>query len=103
MGILSRLTDPPKARPPLYRYKVLVVGLCLLAFIIFMNTREPGDIPDLYEDVLLVLAFLFCFVAYEFAWPTPVNVILRILALILIFFAIFYIFYFSRVLYPISP
>jgi len=86
MGILSRFTEPPKPAPPGYRYRMLVIGLCLLAFIILTGTSTLGEI-------VFILTFLFYVVAYEFTWPEPVNVILRVLALIGFVFALFYFFY----------
>ncbi len=96
MGILSRFTEPPKPTPPGFRCRTLVLMLCALALMIFCSltaTRTPTDRSDLYEGVVLILAFLFYFVAYEFAWPKPVNVILRVPALIGFVSALFYAFY----------
>jgi hypothetical protein len=67
-----------------------------------MIIRTPTYRFD-YGGVLLILAFLFHFLAYRFAWPTRVTVILRVLACICVVFALFYIFYLSRVLYPLAP
>ncbi|MHC4508288.1 MAG: hypothetical protein ACYTAO_04920 [Planctomycetota bacterium] len=86
MGILSGFTEPPKPAPPGHRYRMLVIGLCLLAFMILTGISTLGEVG-------FILAFLFYFVAYEFAWPTPVNVILRVLALIGALFVLFDIFY----------
>ena len=96
MGILSRFTEPPKPLPPSYRCRTLVLMLCGLALMIFCSltaTRTPTDRFDLDEGVVLVLAFLFYFVAYQFAWPTRVTVILRVLASICVVFSLFYAFY----------
>ena len=86
MGILSRFTEPPKPAPPGYRYRTLVIGLCLLAFMILTGTIT-------LVEIVFILTFLLYFVAFEFAWPKPVNVILRVLALIGFVFALFYAFY----------
>jgi len=88
MGILSRFTEPPKPAPPGFRYRMLVIGLCLLAFMILTGTSALGDI-----GFILMLMFLLYFVAFQFAWPKPVNVILRVPALIGFFFALFCAFY----------
>ena len=151
MGILSRFTEPPKPAPPGSRYRMLVIGLCLLAFMILTGagtlweivffftfllyfvafefawpkpvnvilrvpaligfffalfyafyTLTPTCRSDPYRGVV-ILAFLLLFLANRFAWPKPINVILRVLAWICFVFALFYIFYLSRVLYPLPP
>ena len=146
MGILSRFTEPPKPD----RYRKLVLGLCLLAFMILFGTLgeivfilmfllygvafefawpkpvnvilrvlaliglvvaafyvfytpTPTRRSDPYRGVFVILAFLLLFLANRFAWPTRVTVILRVLAWIGFAFALFYIFYLSRVLYPLPP
>jgi len=65
---------------------MLVILLCVLAFMISTGTSR-------FWDIVFILALLFYFAAYEFAWPKPVNVILRVLALIGFVFALFYFFY----------
>ncbi|MHC4567922.1 MAG: hypothetical protein ACYTE3_19435 [Planctomycetota bacterium] len=106
MGILSRFTDPPKPASPGYRYKTLVVMLCLLAFMTIIHltrTSTPTDRSGDYAGIVLILAFLFYFVAHEFAWRTPVNVILRVLACIFAVFAISYTFYTTTPSHPSDP
>jgi len=98
MGILSRFTEPPKPAPPGFRYRMLVIGLCLLAFMILTGTSPLGDI-----GFILMLMFLLYFVAFQFAWPKPVNVILRVLALIGFVFALFYFFYRRRPIWRSDP
>jgi len=96
MGILSRFTEPPKPAPPGYRYRMLVILLCVLAFMILTGTSTLGEI-------VFILTFLFYVVAYEFTWPKPVNVILRVLALIGFVFALFYFFYRRRPIWRSDP
>jgi len=96
MGILSRFTEPPKPRPPLYRCKMVVVLLCLLVFMFITrltSTSTPINRSDDLAGIVLIFALLFYFVSNEFAWRIPINVILRVLAYIFAIFAISYIFY----------
>lgn len=90
MGILSKLIEPLKSMSPDFRYRMLVIFLCLLAGMIILELTSTGTH---YDGIVLILAFLFYFVAYQFAWPTPVNVILRILALICTVFVVYFFFY----------
>lgn len=93
MGILSRFIEPPKPMPPGFRYRMLVIILCALAFMTILeltSTSTPTDSFDRYDDIVFILVILFYFVAYQFAWPTPVNVILRILSWICLVFILFF-------------
>jgi hypothetical protein len=86
MGILSNFTKPPKPQPPGYRYRFVVILLCLLAFTLMTGIGRP-------EYTIFILAFLFYFLSNQFAWPTRVMVILRVLALIGLVIALFNLFY----------
>ena len=82
--------------PPGFRYRMLVIILCALAFMTILeltSTSTPTDSFDRYDDIVFILVILFYFVAYQFAWPTPVNVILRILAWICTVFVVYFFFY----------
>ena len=96
MGILSRFTEPPKPAPPGYRYRMTVILLCVLAFMIITGTST-------FVHIVFILTLLFNFAAYEFAWPKPVNVILRVVALIGFVFALFYFFYRRRPIWRSDP
>ena len=102
MSIRSIFTEPVKLAPPAYRYGILVFVLFWLALEIrWYLIRPPADASDPYRTGIGLLMVLLLHLSSQFRWPKPVTVILRILALSWFVFALVYILYLSRVLYPL--
>jgi|GEM_PF-3824723 hypothetical protein len=57
-----------------------------------MHPRYPYD---RYNNTVVVLMLLLNNLAYQFRWPKPVTVVLRVAAWVWLAFGCFYIFYLS--------
>ena len=102
MNIRSIFMEPLKPMHPVYRYGMLVLILYLLAENIRWYFTLTPDWPyDRYGGLIGVLMLLFTHLSFVFRWPTSITVILRVLTFGLILFGGFYVFYLSRVLYPL--
>ena len=92
-----------KAADAAYRYGMLIVILVLLAWQIrWYFTFAHVYNGDPYGTGILVLALLFNHLAFAFNWPRAVAIALWVLAGSWIVFSLFYVFYLSRVLYPLE-
>ena len=87
---------------PVYSYGMLVLILGLVAWDIQWYVNLPaGYSYDPYGNGIGALALLLAHLAFQFRWPIRVTIVLRILALAWLLFAFVYVFYLSRVLFPI--
>jgi hypothetical protein len=83
-----------------YRYAVFVfvLGLFVVATQDYLSTA-PGRDP--YRGFVFPLMLLFSHLALAFRWPRPATIALEILSSGWMVFGLLYLFYWSRVLYPI--
>jgi hypothetical protein len=103
VSMWSKFVEPAEPAHPAVRYGMLALILVLLAWNIHLFvTLTPGYSGDPYMNGVVVLMLLFNHVAYQFKWPHSATAALRILAWIWLALGLFYIFYLSRVLYPIG-
>lgn len=101
MSLWSSFSKPAKPSSTAYRFAMLAVCLCLLAGNIHWRAQLSPDYPyHRYDNTVVVLMLLFNHLAYQFRWPTPVTVALRIVAWAWIAFGVFYLFHWSHRLYP---
>jgi hypothetical protein len=101
----ARVWEADTFRPqhrPLYRYGMLLFIIGLLAWLIHLDlTSPPSYYSDPYGPYIVPLMLLFIHLAYAFKWPRLVSIGLQTLAWSWIVVGLFYIFYLSRVLYPL--
>jgi hypothetical protein len=101
MNIRAIFTEPAKPKHPAFSCGFLVVIFVLLASEIQWHLSLPPTYShDRYGNLVVGLMLLFNHLAYSFRLPTPATVAVRILAWSWLLFGCFYIFYWSRVLYP---
>ena len=97
--MFTGFAQPPH---PAIRYGILVVLVGLLAWEIqSYRTLPPGYPYDPYSNIIVVIMLLFNHLAYMLEWHRHVAVVLRVLSLGWLVFGLFYIFYLSKVLYPL--
>ncbi|MBP7052034.1 MAG: hypothetical protein KBE65_13550 [Phycisphaerae bacterium] len=88
---------------PIWRYGMLALILGLLAWNLHSYFSLPARYRyDSYMNLVVVLMLLFNHLAFAFKWRRSITVALWTVAWSWIVFGLFYIFYWSRVLYPIN-
>lgn len=99
--IANYLTEPPKMVRPVFRWVMLAIILLLLVIHIrWRLTLPPGYRGDRNGNGVIVLAILFNHLAFQFRWPRSVTAVLRVLMWSWLAFTLFYVFYWSHILYP---
>lgn len=100
----SAFTEPLKSRHPAYSYGFLAVILFLLAaWILWFLDLPPDYAHDPYSGFVVVFMLLFNHLAFQFRFPVPVTVAIRIWAWLWLLFGLFYIVYWSQVLFQFMP
>ena len=103
MKLRSLLTSPPQLRSPLFAYGFLVFFVLLLMWNVQLWRSVPPSYPyDRYSNLVLMLMVLFGHLAFQFRWPPRVMAALRLLALGWCLFGLFYVLYWSHVLFPLK-
>jgi hypothetical protein len=94
MNIRSLLTTPLQPGRPLFVYGMLALILLLLIWNVHQLLSLPPFYPyDRYGNSVVVLMLLFNHLAYQFRWPVPVTVALRLLAIGWLVFGCIYVGY----------
>jgi hypothetical protein len=103
MKIRNFLTSPSYPGKPLFVYGMLAVILLLLAWNFQVWLSTPPSYPyGRYDNFVVALMLLFNHLAFQFRWPAAVTAALRLLAVGWIVFGLFYLCYWSRILYPVN-
>jgi len=102
--ILRRyFVEPPK--PTLsagFRYGFLAFILIMLAVSVYgLITRPRGLFGDPYGNTMLFVFLLLNHVAFQFQLPPRLTVAARISAMVWGLFVMIYVFYLSRLLFPL--
>jgi hypothetical protein len=106
--MLGRFFDQPAnqghSRTHAYRYGMLVVIFALLvANLWIFSHRTRHYTGDPYLGFVAPLMLLFNHVAFTFPWRGSLRISLQIIAWCWVVFGLFYILYWSRVLFPLVP
>jgi hypothetical protein len=81
MSIHSAFTEPPRKTWPAYSYGMLAFILALLAFDLgWRLSLPPFYHGDRNMGLVVPLMLLFNHLAYQFRWPPPTTVTLRLLS-----------------------
>jgi len=101
MSIQSILTEPPKKqRHPVLLYIVwLLVFLSLFFSIWVFYTTQAMDRHDPYRGLVVPIMLLLNLMAFQISWKPIVTAILRITSIAWTIFGLFYIFYWSHILF----
>ena len=103
MTLRSIFLEPPKQTTPAFRYGLLVFMLALLfGACLDIATTSPSHRGERYSVPVLLLVVLFHYLAFAFSWPPRIMLAMRIMAVSWLAFGAFYLFYLSRILYPIQ-
>lgn len=103
MKIRSFLTSPFRPDNPGFVYGFLaVIVMLLIGDIQWQLSLSPSYPYDRYGNLVVLLMLLFNHLAFQFRWPPAVMAALRLLALGWIVFGLFYICYWSRILFPMN-
>jgi hypothetical protein len=92
MNLRSILMEPSKPVSRAFQYGMLVFILIMLAVSLLLCFTAPPARGDRYLLLVIVLMMLFNHLAYQFRWPVPATVAIRILAWGWLIFGLFYIF-----------
>jgi hypothetical protein len=99
--IIGSLTEPPKNADNATRYVQLALALALLAGAIYLRLRVPATYRgDPNGNCVVALILVLNVLAWQFRWQTRLVAGLRLLSWGGAIFVFFYVFYWSRVLYP---
>jgi hypothetical protein len=102
MTLRSIFLDPPESKATAFRYGFLAVIGALLAWNVYVFvTRSPSYRGDPYGSLIIAVMLLLNHAAYQFHLPPRLTVATRILAIGWLAFCLVYVFYLSRVLYPL--
>ena len=94
--------DPPAPRAAEFRYGFLALTCALLAWSVYLFfTRSPAYRGDPYGTLIIGVMLLLNHVSANFRLPPRVTVVLRILAIAWLAFTLIYVFYLSRILFPL--
>lgn len=81
MNFRSTLMEPSRPVSPAYQYGMLTFQLIMLAISLLLCFIAPPEHGGRYMLPVIVLMGLFHHLAYQFRWPMPATVVIRILAL----------------------
>jgi hypothetical protein len=102
MTLRSYLIDPPKQASAAYRYGLLLVWIALVAGGIYTQIKFRPAFPADRHGILIIAAMMLLnHLAFQFRYPPAATLTLRILAILGTLFGCYYIFYLSRVLFPL--
>lgn len=103
MKIRNILTSPPQPRSAPFAYGFLVFIVLLLMWNVQLWRSVPPSYPyDRYTNLVVVLMLLLNHLAFQFRWPRWGTVVFRLVALGWCVFGLFYIFYWSHILFPLK-
>jgi len=94
--------DPPAPSAAEFRYGFLALTCALLAWSVYLFfTRSPHYHGDPYGSLIIAVMLLLNHVSAHFRLPPRVTVAARILAIVWLAFSLVYVFYLSRLLFPL--
>lgn len=94
-------TSSPLVRSSVYRYGILVLAVALLVHWGFWLNGLRSDYPyDRYSNGVVALMILLNHLAVAFEWRKSVSFLVRLAALSWLAFGMFYVVYWSHVLFP---
>ncbi|MCX6848444.1 MAG: hypothetical protein NTY98_05955 [Verrucomicrobia bacterium] len=97
------LTSPPQLRSARFTYGFLVFMVLLLLWNVKLWWSVPPSYPyDRYTNLVVVLMLLLNHLAFQFRWPRWGMIVMRLLALGWCVFGLFYVLYWSPILYPLK-
>jgi hypothetical protein len=93
MNLRSIFTEPSKPASAAFRYGMLVFIVGLLVVSVWAYLRLALPYNERCLGVVLSLMLLFNHLAYQFRWPVPATVAIRILAWGWLVFGNIYVFF----------
>lgn len=100
-SIMAKLWRPRSVPAPVARLALIFIPFWLVAECVCYLTGSRGDGYDPYGGFIVLLMLLFNSLPSAFQWRRSVAVALGPLSWGWMVFGSFYIFYWSRILYPI--
>lgn len=102
MTLRSIFVDPPAPRAAEFRYGFLALISALIAWSVYLFfTRSPAYRGDPYGNLILGVMLLLNHVSAHFRMPPRITVVVRVLAIAWLAFGLVYVFYLSRILFPL--
>jgi hypothetical protein len=104
MTTLRRLFfDPPEQKAWAgFRYGFLALICALFAWNVYLfTTRSPHYRGDPYANLILAVMLLLNHVSANFRLPPRIMVVTRVLAIAWLAFGLVYVFYLSRIFFPL--